>query len=163
MDKAFLRANSGIPTLVGITGHDFRNLEYEVEYVRNLISVSQQKYPTVKFKFCEAIEAFREAVFPDGIKDKPLDIDVIYHPESKDDKAHIEVNAKNGNVFGPQPFLAIQTRSRQFLHDNFDFSITSNKWYYTFYSHTLPVENVLKIGVAANDKYGNVSIKTISF
>jgi len=163
MDNAFQRANSGLPTLVGITGHDFRNLEHEVEFVRNLIAVSNRKYPDVKFKFCEAVEAFREAVYPDGILENPLDLEVKFHPESKEDRAHIEVIAKSGKVFGPQPFLAIQTRSRQFLHDNFDFSITKNKWYYTFYSNTLPIENVLKIGIAANDKYGNISIKSISF
>jgi len=163
MDKAFQRANTGLPTLVGITGHDFRNLAHEVDYVRDLITTAHNKFPDVKFKYCEAVEAFRKAVYPDGINEKPLDLDLIYHPETQDDKAHIEVIAKNGNVFGPQPFLAIQTRSRRFIHDNFDCSIHINKWFYTFYSNTLPIEDVLKVGVAANDKYGNVSIKSISF
>ena len=162
MDKAFQRANTGIPTLVGITGHDFRNLAHEIDYVRELIAISQKRFPDVKFKYCEAVEAFRKAVYPDGINENPLELEISYHSESSEDKAHIEVIAKKGKVFGPQPFLAIQTRSRQFIHDNFDFSIEKNKWYYTFYSNTLPVEDVSKIGVAANDKYGNVCIKEIA-
>jgi len=163
MDKAFARANNDNPTLVGITGHDFRDLGREVDYVRELIAVSKKKFPEVNFKYCEAIEAFRLACYPDGIHETPLDFDLIFHPESEFDKAHIEIITKNGKVFGPQPFLAIQTRSRQFIHDNFDFSKSGNKWYYAFYSNTLPIENVLKIGVAANDKYGNVCLKNINF
>ena len=70
---------------------------------------------------------------------------------------------KKGNVFGPQPFLAIQTRSRRFIHDNFDFSPSLDKWYYAFHTDTLFIEDVQKVGVAANDKYGNMCIKQMDF
>ena len=48
MDKAFYRANKNLPTLVGFASHDFRDLEYEVNYLRQLIKkvlkISKVKY-----------------------------------------------------------------------------------------------------------------------
>ena len=46
-------------------------------------------------------------------------------------------------VFGPQPFLAIQTKSRRFIYDNLDF-IDENTWGYAFHGDTLPIEDVEK-------------------
>jgi len=88
---------------------------------------------------------------------------VEYHPQTLNDVPYIEVRTKRGKVFGPQPFLAIETRSRRFIHDNFDFSTSLDQWYYSFYGSTLPIEDVSRIGVAANDQYGNVCIKLIEF
>jgi hypothetical protein len=153
MDKAFSRAQDGKPTIVGITGHDFRDLSKEVDFVRNLIS----------FKYCEATEAFKKAIWPEEINENSLDFDIIFHPESKNDVPSIEVVTKSGKVFGPQPFLAIKTVSRRFIHDNFDFDTSLNRWFYAFHTDTLPIEDVAKIGVAANDKYGNVCIKHFDF
>ena len=161
MDKAFSRAQSGKPTLVGIASHDFRDLGIEVDFLRGLIKESSRRYPDVKFKYCEAIDAFRKAIWPDGIQEKPLELEVKYFPASDDDVPYIEVITRNGKVFGPQPFLAIETKSRRFIHDNFDFSPRLNEWFYAFHSDTLPVEDVSRIGVAANDQYGNVCVKTI--
>ena len=56
----------------------------------------------------------------------------------------ITVTTKQGEVFGPQPFLSIQTKSNRFIHDNFDFSKKKGTWHYAFYSDTLPIEDVLK-------------------
>jgi len=159
MDKAFARANMGKPTLVGLTGHDYRNIGTEVDYVRQLITRSSNNYPDVKFKYCEAIEAFRLSIWPEGIYDQPLNFDVTFYPKTDQDSSFIEINTTSGEVFGPQPFLAIQTKSKRFIHDNLDFSVKSGQWFYAFHSNTLPVEDVYRIGVAANDKYGNVCIK----
>jgi hypothetical protein len=88
-------------------------------------------------------------------------LQVKYFPWSSEDVPHIEVITKEGKVFGPQPFLAIETSSRRFIHDNFDFSPSLDRWYYAFHSDTLPVEDVRRIGIAANDLYGNTCIKNL--
>jgi len=67
MDKAFKMAQAGETPIVGIASHDFRNIGPEVDYIRNLISESVKKFPNVRFKYCEAIEAFRMAIWPKGI------------------------------------------------------------------------------------------------
>ena len=161
MDKAFAMAQESKPTLVGITGHDFRDLGLEVDHVRGLILESCRKYPDVKFKYSEAVEAFRSVIWPDDIKEDPLDLELIYSPESEDDVANIEVVTRKGQVFGPQPFLAIETMSRRFIHDNFDFALSGDRWHYPFYSNTIPISDVKRIGIGANDKYGNYCVKNI--
>ena len=37
MDKAFNQANKGTPALVAFASHDFRDLSYEVKYLRDMI------------------------------------------------------------------------------------------------------------------------------
>ena len=49
MDK-ISQADNGKSALVGVTGHDFRNLATEVEEVQNFIKNSSNKYPDVKFQ-----------------------------------------------------------------------------------------------------------------
>ena len=162
-DKAFARANEGNTVIVGIGSHDFRNMEPEVDFARNIIQESSIKYPDVKFKFCEAVEAFQEAIWDDKANSsEALDFDLIFHEKDDDNDPYIEVVTTKGKVFGPQPFLAIKTKSKKFIHDNFDFTVSQDKWLYPFYSNTLSVDDIDTIGVAANDKYGNVCVKRIS-
>jgi hypothetical protein len=165
MDKAFSRANDGLPTLVGFASHDFRDLGTEVDHLRALILHSAAKYPDVKFRYCEGAEAFRHVMFAEeAISDiAPLEFEIIFHRASTQDVASIEVVTNRGKVFGPQPFLAIKTRSRRYIHDNFDFSAEGDRWFYAFHGDTLPLEDVAEIGVAANDKLGNLCIRKMVF
>jgi hypothetical protein len=163
MDKAFARAQAGEPALVGIASHDFRDLTTEVDYLRELIAASARRHPGVKFKYCEGVEAFRAAIWPQGVPDEPLDLELLFHPANPEDVATIEVITKRGKVFGPQPFLAIQTRSRRFIHDNFDFSPALDRWFYAFHADTLPFADVAAVGVAANDQYGNSCVRRLRF
>lgn len=161
MDKAFARAQAGQPALVGIASHDFRDLGTEVDYLRGLIKVSSERFPSVKFKYCEAAEAFRAAIPSEGANLPAVELGIRYHPAQAGDVPSIEVFTVKGKVFGPQPFLAIQTKSRRFIHDNFDFSPSQDRWFYAFHNDTLPLQDVSKIGVAANDKYGNCCVRTL--
>ena len=161
MDKAFERAAAGEPTLVGIASHDFRDLETEVDFLRSLLKESSTKYPDVKFKFAEARDAFRSVIWPDGDLEEALDFEILLHRNPTDDVPHIEVAIKNGKLFGPQPFLAIETRGHRFIHDNFDFAPTGDRWYYSFHADTLPLDDVRRLGVAANDQSGNTVVKTL--
>ena len=101
-------------------------------------------------------------IWPEGKVGEALELDVILHPNPGDDVPHIEVQTKSGKVFGPQPFLAIETRSRRFIHDNFDFTPEGDRWYYAFHADTLPLEDVRRLGIAANDKYGNRVVKVLA-
>jgi hypothetical protein len=161
MDKAFARARSGEPTLVGIASHDFRDLGTEVDFLRGLIAVSLRRYPGVEVRYCEAVDGFRRALWPEGVTAPPVDLSLDYHPGSADDVPSIEIKTISGKVFGPQPFLAIQTRSRRFIHDNLDFSPTGDRWFYAFHGDTLPVSDVARLGIAANDAYGNHCVVTL--
>ena len=158
MDKAFTRAASGQPTLVGVCGHDHRDFEPEVEHLRRLIAESARKHPGVRFEYADALTAFQRVLWPDGVPGTPLELEVKFHPATDGDVPAIEIETRKGKVFGPQPFLAIETRSRMFIHDNFDFSPCGTRWHYAFHGDTLPLDDVARIGVAAVDQYGNVSL-----
>ena len=106
MDKAFSQADNGKSALVGVTGHDFRNLATEVEEVQNFIKNSSNKYPDVKFCFSEATSAFKKMIYG-NIREEKIDLDIEFS-EKKDDVPSIKVKTISGKVFGPQPFLAIK-------------------------------------------------------
>ncbi len=163
MDKAFARAAAGSPTLVGSASHDFRDLTTEVDHLRALVEQSSRRHPKVKFKYCDAVEAFRMAAWPEGVREAALELDLTFHPASANDVPTLEVSTRAGKVFGPQPFLAIQTRSRRFIHDNFDFAKSGDRWHYAFHADTFPIEDVAAIGVAANDQYGNSCVQRLGF
>lgn len=161
MDKAFARAAAGHDTVVGIASHDWRDLEPEVEFLRDMIATSQGRYPGVKVRFCEAREAFRDALWGGGAAEPALDFDIVLRPAAGGDVPYLEVATRAGSVFGPQPFLAIETRSRRFIHDNLDFSPCGRRWFYAFHDDTLPIADVARIGVAANDRFGNTCVRVI--
>ena len=164
VDKAFNQAQKKGYALVGFASHDFRDLEVEVEYLHNLIKKSHKKFKNVQYEFAEAKYAFSKvAKFKEKINLKPLKFDVKFFKETKKDFAKIEIKVKQGEVFGPQPFLAIKTKKNRFLNDNFDFSANKKKWYYAFHSDTIPIKDISIIGIAANDKLGNTCIKRIQF
>jgi uncharacterized protein YvpB len=72
----------------------------------------------------------------------------------------LEISALKGQVFGPQPFLAIKTLGGQYIHDNFDFQ--KDGWTYVFNEHTVPLDMIEAIGIAANDPFGNRSTISLS-
>lgn len=158
-DKAFARADEGKPTIIGITGHDHRGMVPEINFVREKIVKASQKYPEVKFKFSEAVEAFGSVIYaPDEISD-PVELDISL--EGNQERLILKVETVKGKVFGPQPFLAVKTKSGCFIHDNFDFDPSLTKWSYTFDSDSIHADDVSAIGVATNDKFGNTFVKVI--
>ena len=112
----------------------------------------------IKNIFTTEVELGEPFAFP---KIKPLKFSIKYFPRSKKDFPRIQVKANQGKVFGPQPFLAIKTKKNRYFNDNFDFSSKNNIWNYAFHSDTIPIEDISIIGVAANDKLGNVCVKKI--
>lgn len=159
VDSAFARADQGLPTIMGITDHDFRDMAREVEDVRGMIIKASGRFPDVKFKFCEAREAFRLAVYGQDATPEPLELKVSLEKSQK--ASILRVETVKGRVFGPQPFLAVKTRDGRFIHDNFDFDTTLTRWSYVFDLNSIHADDVEAIGLAANDKYGNTFIEVI--
>ncbi len=88
------------------------------------------------------------------------------------EKLKIELDVKNivltvkitkGKIFGPQPYLAIKTKSGVYIHDNFDFSESNNEFYYTFDENTYKKNDIDTLCVASNDYYGNQYIARLKF
>jgi len=69
------------------------------------------------------------------------------------------VKTKHSRIFGPQPYLAIKTKSGRFIHDNFDFGLDGKSWNYVFDAETVLSDDLEMVGIAANNKYGDTCIK----
>ena len=162
MDKAFKRADEGAPALVGLASHDFRDLGAEVDYVRGLINTSKERFPEVEFRFMKATHAFKSYMEESGedVNVEPLQLEARLVEEA-DDVPYLEVIQTRGDCFGPQPYLAIKSKSREFKHDNFDFDLRKGRWFYAFHPDTLPLSDVDSLGVASADKLGNTSVVTL--
>ena len=62
VDMAFEEAKQGLPVILSFNDHDYRDMRPDVNLFRGLLKQSSQRYPSVKFKFSEARNAFREAM-----------------------------------------------------------------------------------------------------
>ena len=154
LEIAFQQAkNSANPILIGITGHDFRNLRTEIDYFGGLLERVRERHPDVVVRFETTANGFQRCLWPNGFPEDSLRLMHQFHRHYGE--VTLEISALNGQVFGPQPFLAIKTLGGQYIHDNFDFQ--EDGWTYVFNEHTVPLDMIEAIGVAANDRFGNCS------
>jgi len=154
IEKAFVKAKNGENVYLGITNHDWREMSVEIDEFRNMLSNVSRRYPGVKYKFSETVKAFQNVL---GFSEKEMSKNkLILQGNIKGNMLKIEI--KNGEIFGPQPYLAFKTKNGDYFHDNFDFGNTSGIYTYTFDNYTMPLNIIEKISVASNDKYGNTSI-----
>lgn len=158
IEKAFLKAANGENVYLGIANHDWREMTVEIDEFKEMLAVVSNKYPNVRFKYEETVEAFRKVVGYnlEDVKKDALNLDVTLSGNT------LSVETLTGEIFGPQPYLAIKTKSGEYFHDNFDFQIPRRSFSYVFDEYTIQLENIESFGVASNDKYGNTFIKKIS-
>ena len=158
VDNAFARAQKGLPTLLAMTDHDFKDITIDVEEMRGYVEKSAEKYPDVKFKFSDVLSAFRAVA---NHKDEnPEGFNLSCELAEQEGKTIFSVKT-DGEIFGPQPFLAIETKDFKFIHDNFDFYEPNKEWHYYFDEWTIPIHGVKRIGVATNDSTGKVFINVL--
>ena len=159
IEKAFIKAQNGENVYLGITDHDWREMSAEIDDFRSKLKVAHKKYPNVKFKFAETVEAFRNVIgYTDAeIKTNKVNFDITLENNI------LSVVFTNGEPFGPQPYLAIKTKGGDYLHDNFDFHEPKKSFSYVFDNYTITLDKLERVVVATNDMYGNQCIKELSF
>jgi len=146
--QAFEEAEDQGRSLLSFTDHDHRKMARHVEKVWGIIDDVSKEFENVSFKHTTAIEGIRAV----------LGIETPHPPKlnAKVDKVEgkdvLVVEAEN-EIFGPQPFLALKTSSGEYVWQNFD-RASYNVWTYTFDFHTLPINAIDCIGVAANSSNG---------
>ncbi len=160
VEKAFRYARTNGAALLGITNHDFREMSGDVDLVRRLAVKVSEKYPDVKFKFSDAREAFNNVIFGEYTEPDENILNISLIEDAAGKRTVLTVNASE-ETFGPQPFLAIETKDGSFYHDNFDFEVPFKEWSYTFDFQTFPIHTVKRIGVGTNDKRGFYHTKVI--
>ena len=157
VDRAFKEAESGKPTIMSFANHDFRDLRVDVKEAHDLIKVASKKYPKIKFVYSEAANAMRKALKIPFMKKCEISLEINQINEN----THVLNINSSQPIFGPQPFLALKSTKGVYYHDNLDFQIPKKKWTYTFDEETLPLKEIEKIGVAANNSYGNTTVSNL--
>lgn len=151
LSRAFLEAQKGKNIYVGLANHDWRDMGAEIDEFRKMLTEVSGKFKNVKYKFSESVEAFRNAI---GFSQKEVrNKSLVFR--AKIDGNVLKVRVVRGELFGPQPYLAIKTKKGEYFHDNFDFGEFKKEYFYTFDRYTIPLNLVEKIVIASNDKYGN--------
>lgn len=154
IENAFLQAEKGENIYLGITNHDWREMSIEIEEFREMLMSVVVRYPNVKFKFSEAIDAFRKVL---NFSEKNI-MEQKLKMSANLEKNILYVDITKGQIFGPQPYLAIKTKSGEYFHDNFDFGEKRTSFSYIFDNYTLPLDQIACVSIASNDMYGNTEI-----
>lgn len=144
-EMAFSEARKGQSQLVSFTDHDFRDICYDVELIREMISKVSERYSDVQFEFCNALEGMRK-YFELEVKSCYLSLQLDLENRS------LFVRAEN-NIFGVQPFFCLKLYGGRYIWSNLDF-IEKYQWAYTFDHDSVELDYVEKIGIAANSSSG---------
>lgn len=152
--QAFQEAQSGRPVILAFTNHDFRDIRSDVECVRNLLASVTPDYPSVNFKFSEAINAMRSAL--NLAPQSPCTLDLSLRKVTAHE--HLLEVRTNTPTFGPQPWLALRTTAGTYHFDNFDVEEPFHCWQYALNDDTFPIQALSAIGVAANNACGVTTV-----
>lgn len=153
--EAFEYASENGQALLAFTNHDFRDMESEIDRVRDIIEKVSMENPEVDFYYENAVTAMKKML---SLNDKNLEfrIDTVKRQQNR---MVIRIRA-NRTIFGPQPFWAIKTITGKYYWDNLDFGEDENTWYYTFDEHSFAPDMIMEVGVGANDADGNTGVET---
>jgi hypothetical protein len=154
---AFREASEGRPVVLAITNHDFRNMEPDIEAIRELLQRVALEFPGVPFVFSEAVAAMRSALDLPLLPPCELEMTI----RRVDVSTHVLDVQSSTPTFGPQPWLAVKTAAATYHSDNFDIEVPFHKWQYVFDEETFPLSAVDSIGVAANNSFGTTTVAVI--
>lgn len=144
--EAFCEARSEGGAILSFADHDYRDMRPDVDSVRTMLTKVKSEFPDVSIKYAGAEEAAISLIGKANSPAPKLGIELV------DNRLFVEV--LQGELFGPQPFLAIKTKECRYYHDNFDTIIPRKKWTYVFDEQTLQINCINKIGVASAGRYG---------
>lgn len=161
IQKAFDQARDGRAPLLALASHDYRDLTTEVDHFRDMLAEVMKCNPDIKVRFCEAREAFNEVIGAKARSNEKLKLRLDLKRDDHGLPNSLTIETIEGKVFGPQPFLAIKTRSQRFIHDNLDFSMDLRSWRYVFDSETVLPTDLAAVGIGANDDMGNTYVEVI--
>lgn len=150
VEDAFKEAEIEGASILSFTDHDFKDMCFDVDRMRKLITEASKKYPDVKFVYSNAIDAMRNCC---SISEQEINMSCVIQ---KKNEIKLVVKTEK-DIFGPQPYLAIKTVDGRYIWDNFDFQ-GHNEWTYTFDRDSIEYRFVEKIGVATNNACGKTEV-----
>ena len=144
--EAFVEARASGAAILSFANHDYRDMRPDINQMYTMLRNVKADFPDVSFKYAGAEEA---AISLMGYENKPapkLAINLVGN--------RLVIEVLTGEIFGPQPFLAIKTKEGYYYHDNFDVIEPRKKWTYVFDDQTLQLNNIAKVAAGTAGRYG---------
>ena len=151
--EAFLEARSSGAAILSFSNHDYRDMRPDISQACQMLRDVKEEFPDVFIKYAGAEDAARSML---GYKEK-------IHPRLNMQLVgnRVIVEVLEGEIFGPQPFLAIKSKAGNYYHDNFDVIEPKMKWAYVFDDQTIVLSDVEKIGVGTAGRFGRCQVELI--
>ena len=132
---------------LAFTDHDHRDIRADVDAVRAMLVSVSADFPGMCFRFCEAVEAMRDALsLP---YEPPCDLDLCLSAPA--DGGHLLEVRTETPTFGPQPWLALKTLAGRYHYDNFDIEAPFHRWQYVFDEDTFPLRALRGCGGSGDE------------
>ena len=144
--EAFEQARAGYDTVLAYYNHDYRDMTGDIDYGHDLINSIAKEYDDVEWEYADCLFAARESLGFHDSSDKIPE----FHYLVKDNMLTVWVDT---DLFGPEPFLAIQENER-FFRDNFTRE-GAREWCYYFRKP----DDVKAFGIAGNSAGGKTGVK----
>lgn len=151
--QAFRESLEHGSAVLAFADHDYRDMRPDVEAVREMLIKVRPEFPDVTLRFAGAEEAARAHL---GLSGEPAP-KLAMKLEGK----CLEVSVQGGEIFGPQPFLALRTLDGRMLHDNFDLQIPGKHWTYILDDQTISPAALSRIGVGVAGRHGRFDVVAI--
>lgn len=156
--EAFAEANEKGSAILAFSNHDYRDIRPDVTYVRELLAKVKPDFAGVAMRFSGAVEAARaHAQHLEPRTTAPIELAMNM------DGGVLSVHITAGELFGPQPMLAIKTREGHYYHDNFDVQQPGKHYTYTFDSQTVLPDRICTIAAGAAGRDGSHQVARLSF
>ncbi|MFH0736756.1 MAG: T9SS type A sorting domain-containing protein [bacterium] len=155
MNTVFLKAKQGTDQLVCGWSHlPEEGFLSEIQQLNNILHQAEINYPTVKFRYCTAVEAYQYWLHNnDNIKPELSLTDEI---NGNDVKFLI---TSNEPIFQMKPFLAIKDKYERYVLADCE-RLSKNRWRTVL---SFPKNELGKVGAAITDTAGNLSTKFIKY
>jgi len=148
--EAFAEAREHGTAILAFADHDYRDIRPDVESVRALLAQVRPEFSDVSIRFSGAEAAARALLGVAAERPPTLSLQL------EDNRLLIRVEA--GQIFGPQPFLALRSLEGRVFHDNLDVQEPGRFWTYTLDSQTLPRAALDLVGVGTAGRHGGFHV-----
>ncbi len=155
---AFRDAQEHGSAILAFADHDYRDIRPDVRHVRSLLEQARRACPSVRLRFSGAEEAARRHTAT--LTGEAVDAPPEFLMQLDGNRLHVRL--ASGRLFGPQPFLALKTRTGQYHHDNFDVVVPGRHWTYVLDEQTLPPAEVDTLGVGGAGRWGGFGVATLA-
>lgn len=151
--EAFDEAQKYGRAVLAFADHDWRDLRPDISKLQEMLCKVKVEYPNVQIRFSGAEEAAVAVSGFEGNRTPVIQMELVEN--------RLEVEVVDGEIFGPQPFLAIKSKDGNYYHDNLDVQIHRKKWIYIFDELTLHLDSIKTIAVGSAGKYGKYCVVSL--